>query len=405
MSSRIRVVFVIPDLVRGGAERQVLALLRSLDRSRFEATLVLFENRQSTDSYDIQDALDRVLTLGITAGGNSSIRRAPALLLGARRLAVILRDLRADVLHTFLPAPAMVGSIAARMARVPVFIVGRRSMTSFYSRKNRLLSLLDRIPIRLADAVVGNCEAITAEAITVGGVNPSRAFTVYNGIDTNLFHHGEELALRHQFGFTPDDVVFGTIANLDASKRHIDLVRSAYKLRSKSPSAKFLVIGADRGQLQTLRSEVRSLRMEQSFVIHPATREPERIYRMLDIYVCASETEGMSNSILEAMASAKPVIATAVGGNPELVVPGITGFLVPPRLPEAIATCAETLCRDAILRAQMGRSARRMAVEQFSISAMTSASAELYSKLLTEARTGAMSGGCGEADSISHARK
>ncbi len=404
MSNRIRVVLVIPNLVRGGAERQVLALLRGLDRSRFEATLVLFENGQSADSYDIHHAIDRVLTLGIPAGGNSSMRRAPTLLLGARRLAGILRDLRADVLHTFLPAPAMIGSIAARMANVPVFIVGRRSMASLYSRKNSLLGFLDRIPMRFANAVVGNCEAITAEAITVDGVNPGRAFTVYNGIDTDVFHHGAESALRHQFGFTPEDVVFGTIANFDASKRHIDLVRVAYKLRSQSQLAKFLMVGADRGQLEYLQSEIRRLGMERSFVIQSATREPERLHRMLDIYVSTSETEGMSNSILEAMASAKPVIATAVGGNPELVIPGTNGFLVPPCLPEAIAACAEMLCKDVILRARMGRNARRIAVEQFSIATMTKASGELYTKLLAKAQPVAISASGGEADCISYAK-
>ena len=379
----------------------MLALLRGLDRSRFEVTLVLFEHGQSTDSYDLDDAVDRVLTLGIPAGGNSSMRRAPTLLLGATRLTSILRDLRADVLHTFLPAPAIIGSIATGMANVPVFIVGRRSMTSLYSSKKSLLAFLDRIPMQFATAIVGNCKAITSEAITVDGVNPDCAFTVHNGIDTDIFRSGSDPALRQQLGFTPEDVIFGTIANFDASKRQIDLVRAAHKLRSQSRLAKFLMVGADRGQLEYLRSQIRGFGLERSFVVQSATREPERLHRILDVYVCTSQTEGMSNSVLEAMASAKPVIATAVGGNPELVSPGTNGFLVPPFMPEAIAGCAELLCKDVILRTRMGTNGRRIAEEQFSMVAMTTTAGALYTKLFAKARHVVIPSSGGEASCIS----
>lgn len=353
MSNRIRIVFVIPSLTRGGAERQVLALLRGLDRSRFDPTLVLFEKQPAADSYDATDAVERILTLDIPAGGNFRPHRAPALLLAATRLARILHELRADVLHAFLPAPAMVGCIAIRLTKVPVFIVGRRSMTSLYRRNSRFLSCIDRLPLRYATALVGNCKAITAEAMAIDGVDRSRAFTVHNGIDTHLFHEGIEPALRHELGFTNGDLIFGVIANFDASKRHIDVVRAAHQLQTRVRSAKFLMVGADRGELKVLQSEIYRLGLEQAFVIRPRTGEPERFLRLIDVYVSASATEGMSNSILEAMASGKPVIAAAVGGNPELVMPGINGFLVPPYLPEAIAACAEELYSDPLLRAQL----------------------------------------------------
>lgn len=384
MANRIRVVLIIPSLTRGGAERQMLAFLRGLDRSRFNPTLVLFENLER-DSYDSLGAADRVLSLDIPAGGNFRLHRAPTLLLAAARLARILRQLRPDILHTFLPAPAMVGCIAARLASVPIFIVGRRSMVGLYRRNSLVLSWIDRLPLLFANAIVGNCKAITAEATAVDGVDPSRAFTVYNGVDTHLFHEGREPSLRHELGFTDKDVIFGVIANFDASKGHIDLIRAAHQLQARAECAKFLMVGADKGQLASLRSEILRLGMERKFVIQPRTSEPERLLRLIDVYVCASVTEGMSNSVLEAMASGKPIIATAVGGNPELVTPVTNGFLVPPRSPEAIAVCIENLCRDADLRAAMGLNGRRIATQRFSTAAMVRASEDLYLNLVSRA--------------------
>src|SRR5260370_33088812 len=100
MSNRIRIVFLIPSLTRGGAERQVLALIRGLDRSRFDPTLVLFEKQQEPDSYEALGAVERIRSLDIPAGGHFRPHRAPILLVAATRLRRIPNELRADVLHT-----------------------------------------------------------------------------------------------------------------------------------------------------------------------------------------------------------------------------------------------------------------------------------------------------------------
>ena len=401
MSNRIRIVFVIPSLTRGGAERQLHELVRGLDRTRFEPTLVLFENDHQAYRYEIDSSVERTLSLNIAAGGNFRLHRALTMLVAATRLARLLRELRPDVLHTFLPAAAMVGGIATRLTNAPIFIVGRRSMTGLYRRKSRLLSWLDRMPLRFASALVGNCEAIAAEAVAIDHLDRGRVFTVYNGVDAGVFHEGAEPLLRQQLGFGPNDVVFGAIANFDARKRHIDFVRAAQKLREPSRRAKFLMVGADRGELAFLQSEIRGHGLEDSFVIRPATREPERFHRAIDVYVSASETEGMSNSILEAMASGKPVIATAVGGNPELIRNGSTGYLVPPYAPEAIAAGARVLTNDPELRVRMGSNARRTVEQRFSTAAMVTASEELYTKLLAKGKPAAMAASGAEAERVS----
>ena len=150
-----------------------------------------------------------------------------------------------------------------------------------------------------------------------------------------------------------------------------------------------------------MQSEIRRLGMELKFVIQPRTSEPERLLRLIDVYVSASVTEGMSNSVLEAMASGKPIIATAVGGNPELVMPLRNGFLVPPNSPEAIAVCVDKLCCDVGLRASMGVNGRRIVEQQFSIAAMVRASEHLYLNLLSMAKPSAVAAKDGETANVS----
>lgn len=382
MSSRIRIAFVIPSLTRGGAERQLLALLHGLDRSRFDPILVLFDREHNSTSYGEKGIDAHILSLKIPAGGNYRLRRGPMFLLGAARLATILHRFRIDILHTFLPVPAMIGGIAARVRKLSAFVVSRRSMTGLYRRNSQVLTWLDRTPLRVADAIVGNCDAIRNEAIEVDGIPAERAFTIYNGIDTDVFQDRPEPSLRQEIGFSPDDVIFGSIANLDKSKRHIDLVHAAKQLCSRYPTAKFLMAGSDHGELANLQSVIGSLELTSAFAVLPTTREPERLHRVIDVYVSSSETEGMSNSILEAMASARPVIATMVGGNPELVSPGVTGYLVPPCTPASIAACGATILEHQSIRTQMGRNARHRVKRHFSTLGMVNAFEALYAELV-----------------------
>ena len=378
----IRIACMIPALTRGGTERQLLELLRGLDRSTFDPTLILFGETDKETSYDPTGAVDRVLSLDIAPGGNFRARNSPGLALGTMRLTRILRNIRPHIVHAFLPAPAVLGSMACRVTGVPVFLVGRRAMASYHRRGSRILTWFDRLPLKLATGMVGNCEAIAREAVATDRLPEHRAFTIYNGVDTRHFRQGCDQALRQNLGFAPEDIVFGMIANFHYIKRHIDFVRAAEQICKAAPQAKFLMVGSDQGTLPELRKEIHARGLDSSFAIVAGTSEPERYYRAMDAYVCASELEGMSNSIMEAMASAKPVIATNVGGNSELVIEGETGFLVAACAPSQIATCASMLLSNSWMRARMGQKALRMMEERFSVDTMVRAYEELYLTLL-----------------------
>ncbi len=378
----MRVAFVIPALCRGGTERQLLYLIQGLDRSLFDPTLVLFEAAERV--YDCGDLSGSIKLLRIPAAGNFRARRAPALLLGAARLAALFRKMRPDVVHAFLPAAAVLGGLASRLTGVPVFITGRRSMARLHRRGSRILTWFDRLPLRFSAALVGNCTAIADEAIEIDHVSARRAVTIYNCVDRDVFHPAPDPDLRRELNLAPDHLVFGIVANFHPQKRHIDLIAAAERIFQFHPSARFMMVGADRGALPHLRREINARGMTGHFRLVPGTSQPERFYRAMDVYVMSSEIEGMSNSILEAMASGLPVIATDVGGNPELVEHGLTGYLVAPCRPDLIADCGIRLAASPELRRRFGARALKAVANRFSPSNLVQAHQDLYFRLLAD---------------------
>lgn len=377
---RIRVAIVINTMTRGGAERQVFELLRGIDRSRFNPTLVVFNNIQ--DAYPAE-AFAHCRTLLKTDPAKASFAlRAILLSLACYRLTKILRECRAQVVHAFLPKPSAMSALACRLLQVPVFIVGRRSMALCHRRGRRVLQWADRFPMRFATAIVGNCNAIAEEMVTIDHFSRNRALTVYNGVDTERFNPEKNQPLRSELGFQASDFVFGIVANFYARKRHIDFVRAAREICECYSHAKFLIIGEDQGTLCEIREYLTAHSLLGRCVIITGTAEPEQYYACMDCYVSTSEVEGLSNAILEAMSSALPVIATNVGGTAEIVRHGESGFLVAPCAPAEIAQKARWLIEDRALCARMGRCGRAIAETKFSLKKMIEAHECLYTALL-----------------------
>ena len=328
--------------------------------------------------------VSQVLSLGISSNCNSrSATKAWKAARAVSRLAGYLRRIRPDILHAFLPASCILAAAAARLARVPVLIGSRRSLVDCY-RNGNLLAGVDSLATRTCDYMLGNCLAVTEELIRIDGIPPDRTATIHNGVDTVRFMPGDRRQ-RQVYAWNDDAVVFGIVANFIAYKRHLDFVRAAALIGAKAPRARFVMAGEDRGILPAIRREIAEAGLESRFVVIPGTREPEKLYPAMDAYICTSETEGFSNVLLEAAASGLPLIATRVGGNPEIVSHGENGFLVPVARPEDVAQAALTLIDDLILRRRMGNRSRELVEQRFSLETMVRQHELLYESAI-EAR-------------------
>lgn len=227
------------------------------------------------------------------------------------------------------------------------------------------------------DIARGLCQAV--------GIRPNRIRIIYNGIETDLFHPNQKTReqIRRELQVTDEQSVIGTIGNLYPVKGHTYLVRAAAAVTQVFPESVFIIAG--RGQLlEGLQTEARELGVEKHIRFLGFREDVPALLQAMDIFVLPSLSEGLPLSALEAMASGKPVVATRVGGVPEVVVDGETGFLVAPEDADDLAEKLVCLLKAPCLLQQLGAKGHEMVKERFSLDRMVKNYEELYQKALLE---------------------
>jgi glycosyltransferase involved in cell wall biosynthesis len=381
---KVKITYVVGSLADGGAERQVLELLYNLDRERFTPSVILMEE---TGAQRARERTTDSFVMGIPQGGYSHwLRRSLSLANAIRRTGLQLRAWQSDVVHAMLPGPSIIGGIAARMAGVPVVIGSRLSLASHYRSHGGAVALADKAALHIAHLNICNSIAVSRDMVSVSGCPVQKCRVIHNGVDVQRFHPDIPRLWRKAMGWGENDVVFGMVANFRPCKRHIDLVQAAATILQRHPEARFVMVGADYGSRKEVTREIEKLELKGKVHVVETDPSPEKIFAALDVYVCASESEGFSNVLLEAMACGKPVIATSAGGNSEAVLDGETGFLVPCGSPPALSAAAERLLRDPERRRVMGMRGRQRAEQNFSLGRMVRMHEQLYLQLLSERR-------------------
>lgn len=294
----------------------------------------------------------------------------------ALRMAGLFRKLRPDIVHTrnWTCIDAIIG---ARLAGVPVVIHGEhgREATDPDGR-----NLRRRQVRRLLSPFVTEFVTVSRDLgqwlVEQVRVPARKVRTIYNGVDTERFCPGSRGAARQALGIPADVVVAGTLGRLDPVKDQAGLIRAF--AQTPGTGKRVLVIAGDgpsRPELERVASE---LGLADRVRLLGERTDVSLILQALDVFVLPSLGEGISNAILEAMATGLPVIATRVGGNVELVREGITGSLVEPRNPHALSQALDTYLGEPARSRAHGAAGRERAVSEFGLDRMLSAYATLY---------------------------
>jgi glycosyltransferase involved in cell wall biosynthesis len=238
-----------------------------------------------------------------------------------------------------------------------------------YSLTARDVSLL-KVGNRFVSRIVANAEAVRVAAIAREGVPERKIQVIYNGIQLPA-----ETATRAAPAQTP---VVGIVANLNRPVKRVDVfIEAAARVRQKAPPAEFWVVG-DGDLRHGLELLARELGIADSVRFLGRRPDVHNLLRRFSVGVLSSDSEGLSNSLIEYMAAALPVVATNVGGNAEVVEDGKTGLLVPPGSPGGVAEAIVSILNDPVRGAAMGDAGRARARERFSLEAMFAKTLALY---------------------------
>jgi glycosyltransferase involved in cell wall biosynthesis len=364
----MRVLQVISSGGMYGAEAVILNLARAMEAGPHSVELAVFENLPHPNFQMHETALKQWIPSQLVRCRGQLDWSAVV------RIRQLAAEARAEVVHAHGFKADIYAYLAMRQSGVPLV----STCHSWYDtdRIVRLYGALDRFVLRRYPRVVAVSDEVRRRLLKAG-VREQRIRMVRNGIDLRQFAAAEP-SLRAEFGAAP---IVGLVGRL-AWEKGVDLfLRAAAKLLPQFPQARFVVAGEgpDREKLQQL---IADLAIGESVAMLGRRDDMAGVYASLDVMVSASRQEGLPIAVLEAMASARAVVATAVGDVPSIVLDGKTGVLVPAGDVDALTAAIAGLLRDPERRARLGAAAREMVRDQYSAERMAAEYLKVYNEAI-----------------------
>jgi glycosyltransferase involved in cell wall biosynthesis len=359
----VHVLLMVRELNIGGTERQCAEMARSLDRTRYFAHVGCFRP-SGFRAEELTRAEVPVLHLPVDSLASFSAAR------GAKSLRDYIRSHGIKIVHTFDFPMNLYAAPLARAFQVPVVLTSQRQSRDLYPRIRSWLRMTDR----LADGIVVNCEALRREMIEQDGAPSHKVLLCYNGLDATGF------PVRNLE--RPSEILtIGVLCALRPEKDLMTLVNAFHRVRDMRAGLRLLIVG--QGVLrEPLEQRVRELNLTAQCHFEPATADVPGWMRQMDIFVLPSRSEALSNSLMEAMATACAPVASRVGGNPELVDGERTGLLFKPGDDADLAECLRRLILNDGLRRSLALAASERMRREFSLESAAGRLAEIYDERL-----------------------
>lgn len=358
---RLNVLHVVLSLDIGGLERVVLDMLRHVS-DRIRPFLCCLE--KVGDGHDEVERL-HIPMMEIGGYGRHKFRTV-------QKLAAYIRTNNIDVVHCHNFSPHFYGTMAGLVSGVPAITTkhGSHTLNPHYRFwLNRVASLFSKKIV----CVSNDAQVIARQEER----DPAKKLiTILNGIDTDRFC-GTDKGIKGPYPPKGENRVIGIVARLSAEKDHKTLI-NAFSIVKKTINDVVLLVVGDGPALEANRLLARTLGLDNSISFLGSRHDIPELMASMDIFVLSSLSEGISLTLLEAMASRLPIVCTNVGGNPEVVADGKTGYIVPPYNPIAMAEKIIALLQDRLLRENFGNAGLARAIDQFSIKAVMKRYEKIY---------------------------
>ena len=376
---RLRIMYPA-SLIPGGAERQMLLLAEHLPRERFEVTFVMLLGMTNM-------ALE-AQRLGATIHALGAPRRAglPLPIYGAkvtRQVAsyvALCRHERYDVVDAWLFLGYGLAAVTRPLSRVPVLVAGRRSLSTFKADFGLVERTVDAIARRSADIIVANSQAVADDVVRREEVDPARVRVIRNGVALPQPTDGaHRRAARAALGITDDGPVVGCVGTFKRGKGQARVVDGMAMVRRRLPNAWLAFVG-DGPERAAVERSVREAGLERVRFLGTVP-DARTLYDGFDVVVSASDAEGLPNVVLEASAAARPIVATAAGGTPEIVIDGETGLLVPINDTDRLGLALTQILEDTGLAQRLGGAAREHVSRTFGLQRFVAETAALYEEM------------------------
>ena len=298
------------------------------------------------------------------------------------QLVRLIRNERFTIVHTHTAKGGFLGRIAAAVCRTPVVVHTFHSFPVHpYMRpgRRRVYTYLERLVRPMTDQFLAVSPSVAREAVQRRLAPPGSVSVVPSAVEVDEIPAIPDRSIRLELGAGENIPLIGTVGRIDFQKAPIDFVRMAASIIRKRPTARFVMVG-DGPLMDDVRAEARRLGVD--ILLLGFRDDAVKIAACFDVFVISSLYEGLGRALTEALASGRPVVATAVNGVPDLIAPGVTGLLAPPRDPEKLAECVVWFLDHAEEARRMGQRGRQLVVDRFRPRLMCAMIEDTYSRLL-----------------------
>jgi glycosyltransferase involved in cell wall biosynthesis len=371
---RLRLVHVLDSLNTGGTELNAVRTAERLDRDRFDIRFLCIQPEGP-----LRARLDaaRIPVIPIPIDGlatASAVRRG-------RQIRDLVRRESIDVVHAHDPYANVLAAPWVRLAGRGAVIASHRWWRDVHRRPVRVAN---RLAYRFAHRVLANSPSVGELVVREEGVPRKRLVVIPNFVDAVAFEPpsvSRRAELRARVGLREGELAVGVVANLYAVKDHATLLRAAARIAPAWPSLRFVIVGegSERGALESL---ARQTGIADRVLMPGRIAHEPGLPAIFDVAVLTSREEGFPNFVVEAMAAGRPVVATGVGGVPDAVAEGETGYLIAPGDDSLLARSIERLLRDDALRERLGRSAVERARAAWHVDVVLGSLVALYERLV-----------------------
>ncbi len=385
IADKIKVLRIIARLNIGGPAIHVVLLNSHLNSGRFESLLV-----SGTENPGEGSMLDYALSHGVEPiiitemVGEASLK--PRDIIALLKLYRLIHKEQFALVHTHTAKAGFLGRVAARLAGVPVVVHTYHGhvLHGYYSPfKSLLLRFMERALARITDRIVAVSEGVKRELVEYRIAPADKIAVIPLGFDlepflNSLSHRGQ---FRRELGLHDSAGLVGIVGRIFPIKNHRLFLDAAARVAAEEPDARFIIVG-DGILRPEMEQHARALGISDRVIFTGWRRDLPRIYADLDVLVISSDNEGTTVSAIEAMASGCPVVATRVGGIPDLIDDGETGYLVPPGDARALAAAILRLLRDREAAGRIGSAARDAVRERFALARLVRDMERLYLELM-----------------------
>lgn len=368
----MKIMYIIDSLKVGGAEMLLLAMVRAYAEAH-EVSVVYFTHGPLYEDVEALGVkVHRISTMGI---------KDPRVL---PRLVSLMNQEKPDVVHTHLSKSDFGGIMAATLANVPARVSSIHNVDPW--REKWYLNAFMRQWMASCHMMIAVTEDVRKYVIETTRYPEDKLVTIANGIDTKRFDPNTVQALdKTEWGIEADSLTVGMIGRLEEQKGHHILLKTAAIVTKTVPNARFVIVGDGplRANLEKQRDD---LGLQGKVVFTGILRDIPGVLATLDVVTFSSLWEGLPVALLEAMSMAKPMVSTAVGGIPDVIVEGENGMLVPKENPQALADKLTQVLQDKALADKLGTAARQTIEERYSSDSMHQQILELYQSILEKSK-------------------